>query len=579
MSNINTRNVSEDEEMLHRSFKNLITFGKFILSGGKPGGGDFLKTQPTPLFHKEIAREMMAKSNKPVAFILPRKSAKSTFNKAKILHSFLFAKHAKKWGFTDREHNFFFGWCADAKKKSEKNVSYIQLHLEHNPMVKHFFGNMKGKIWNMEDIETSHGDRLISTSNLTSMRGDTQATVFEGALRYSAVFLDDVENEKNTITDNSRDRIAGQILNNIMPGIEKVDMDTYDSWFTPRMFLSGTPVHFQAFYQKLIDRWTQKVADLGGSNPLIWTADEEEIAIRAEAEKDFEWRVISYKSTQPDLPGEVLWKENMSRKMLDEELKRYEIGEVRGVMGYYQEYELEVTREEDAIIGRKQIKYWKGYFEWDDQTKTRYLFVDGERKVVNTFLGCDPATDIDKKTSDFSVIMVIAVDINNNIYVLPYERHRGIQTTGLRNINGDIIGKKGVVDLIVELYKRYHCCNGKVEDVAMTRSIFPALNQYKVLSNDWTIHVSGEPVTTTISKRDMIYTGLAQRFAYGQIYVMENMFALIDEIVKFGPKMGHDDTIETLYYACKYAHPPDKTIGDGTRRSEEEESVPRAWNV
>jgi len=343
------------------------------------------------------------------------------------------------------------------------------------------------------------------------------------------------------------------------------------------MYFSGTPVHFQAFCQKLLDKWIQKVADFGGSNPLIWTADEEERKIREEAAKEFDWKVIAYKSTQPELPGGVLWNAHKPRKVLDQELKNYEINDIRGRMGYYQEYELEVTREEDAIIGRKQIKFWKGYFEWDDQAKEKYLFVDGERKVVNTFLGCDPATDIDKKTSDFSVILVIAVDINNNIYVLPYERHRGIPTTGMRNINREIIGKKGVVDYIVELYKRYHCNSGKVEDVAMNRSIFPALNQYKVLNNDWSIHVSGEPVSTSVSKTDKIYTGLGQRFAYGQIHVMENMFALIDEIVKFGPKMGHDDTIETLYYACKYAYPP--TNIKTTTGQREEKSVARDWKT
>jgi len=568
MANINSRNVSQAEELLYYSFKNLITFGKFILSGGKPGGGDFLKTQPTPAFHKMIAKALMEKSNKPLAFILPRESAKSTFSKAKILHSFCFSKAAKQFGFTEKEHTFFFGWCADNKKKSEKNVAYVQLHLEHNPMIKYYFGNMKGRTWNLEDIETANGNKLISTSNLTSLRGDTQATVFEGALRYSAVFLDDVENEKNTLTDNSRDRISDQILNNIMPGIEKVDLDTYDSWFVPRMFLSGTPVHFAAFYQTLLDKWIAKVADFGGSNPLVWTADKDELKIRKEAEEDFEWKVLSFKSTQPELPGGVLWKENKSRKILDQELRRYEINDVRGRMGYYQEYELEVTREEDAIIGRKSIKYWKGYFEWDGHNKIKYLYIDGERKVVNTFLGCDPATDIDKKTSDFSVIMVVAIDAENNVYVLPYERHRGIPTTGLRDISGNIVGKKGVVDIIVELYKKYKCNSGKVEDVAMNRSIFPALHQYKLTSNDWNVHVAGEPVSTSISKKDKLYTNLGPRFAYGHIHYMENMFALIDETAKFGPKMGHDDCLDALYYALKGAYPPSKIQSISTQQEE-----------
>ena len=34
------------------------------------------------------------------------------------------------------------------------------------------------------------------------------------------------------------------------------------------------------------------------------------------------------------------------------------------------------------------------------------------------------------------------------------------------------------------------------------------------------------------------------------------MFDLINEIVTFGPRMAHDDTIDALAYACKYAYPP-----------------------
>ena len=34
------------------------------------------------------------------------------------------------------------------------------------------------------------------------------------------------------------------------------------------------------------------------------------------------------------------------------------------------------------------------------------------------------------------------------------------------------------------------------------------------------------------------------------------MFDLTNEIITFGPKMAHDDTIETLYYAQLHAFPP-----------------------
>ena len=56
--------------------------------------------------------------------------------------------------------------------------------------------------------------------------------------------------------------------------------------------------------------------------------------------------------------------------------------------------------------------------------------------------------------------------------------------------------------------------------------------------------------------RDRIYSGLSGRFSTGNVFLKENMFDLTNEIITFGPKMAHDDTIETLYYAQLHAFPP-----------------------
>ena len=42
----------------------------------------------------------------------------------------------------------------------------------------------------------------------------------------------------------------------------------------------------------------------------------------------------------------------------------------------------------------------------------------------------------------------------------------------------------------------------------------------------------------------------------GLVNIKENMFDLSNEILTFGPRMAHDDTIETLYYASLHAFPP-----------------------
>ena len=59
-----------------------------------------------------------------------------------------------------------------------------------------------------------------------------------------------------------------------------------------------------------------------------------------------------------------------------------------------------------------------------------------------------------------------------------------------------------------------------------------------------------------MSKRDRIQEILAQRFAIGQIHLKKDQYDLEHEIITFGPRMGHDDTIDALAYACKYANPP-----------------------
>ena len=60
------------------------------------------------------------------------------------------------------------------------------------------------------------------------------------------------------------------------------------------------------------------------------------------------------------------------------------------------------------------------------------------------------------------------------------------------------------------------------------------------------------------------------------------MFDLIHEIVTFGPKMAHDDTIETLFYALLHAFPPgmkSKKSDNGTREWYKPKRKAKSWLV
>jgi len=539
-NNINLT-VSQEEALIAKAQTDLVLFGKLFL------GGDFLKSD-TPFFHKEMAKELMSESTKPCAFILARESAKTVLTKAKIIHDFCYAKMAHEWGLADAAENLFYGWCADSQKKSIRNVDYVRMHLKYNKILQHYFNGGRTLIGdkdNQEEITSCWGDRLMSSSNLTSMRGDTLSTIDEGAIRYSSVFLDDAESEKNTITENARERIIDNIMNGIMPAIDKNRPGR-------TLFFSGTPVHYASFTQKILDQWTKAVKDEGGGDPTLFTRSPDEILARKKAAEKFPWRVITYRSTQPECEGGVLWHSYRPQKILDGIKAGYEIRD-GNLSGYYQEYELQVVNEDDALISRKYIRFYEGYYEHEDGIN--YLVRDGERLKINTFIGCDPATDIKTKGSSYSVIIAIGVDVNNNIYVLHYERHRSIPNIGYRDVYGKV-EKKGVVDYILEMSDKYHTKHAVVENVAVTRSVFTALNEERRRLNKFKTIVIPENPAGDGSKLDRIYSSLSGRFAAGTIHMKQTHYDLITEISTFGPKMAHDDVMDALELACLRAYPP-----------------------
>jgi len=304
--------------------------------------------------------------------------------------------------------------------------------------------------------------------------------------------------------------------------------------------------------QRILDKWKKVVKEYGGSNPLMFTKDKRELEAREAAAAGFPWRVIAYRTTQPNLEGGVLWNSYKPREVLNQIKKEYIISK-RGESGYYQEYELEVQRAETARFTRDHIRYHDSIYKFENEQS--YIYAGNARIPVNCFLGCDPATDIEKNDADFSVVLVIAVDPDSNILVMEYIRERGAVTIGLRNHNDELVGKEGVVDYIIKLYDKYHCINGVVEDVAMNRSVFNSLNQRKLILKKAYMAVAGEP-PGGLNKLNRIYSSLSGDFSARKIFIRETMHDLEDEIITFGPKMGHDDTIESVYYAKKRAFPP-----------------------
>ena len=515
MANLNTKNVSRAEEELKLAQEDIIAFGKLFLPD------DFMRSE-TPFFHYQVADVVNDLDVRQLAIILPRGHGKTVLTKCSILHDFCFATGP-----------LFYGWVAASSKISVPNLDYIKYHLEYNERIKYYFGDLKGRKWTEDDIELKNGGKLISKSNLSGIRGGAKLHK-----RYDLIVLDDFEDENNTVTPESRAKISNLVTAVVFPALEPG---------TGRLRINGTPVHYDSFI-----------------NNILVSHD------RAKSEgKDFSWKVITYKAIQDD--GTPLWPGWFGHKEMERKKKFYvDSGQPQK---FYQEYMMEVQSAEDAIFTRDHIKYWEGDFIHDDETGVSYLHtVEGDVKPLNVFTGVDPATDSTRRDSDFSVLLTIGVDPNNNIYVLNYIRKRSLPVLG---IPGD--PKKGIVDHIFELNNIYHPSLFTIEETTMSRPVFQALMAEMRRRNDFSVKYAAEKPGNRMSKRDRIQEILAQRFSVGSVHIKKDMYDLQREIITFGPRMGHDDTIDALAYACKFAHPPKGIKEDGEGNYRKHKPKAKSW--
>ena len=494
MANINSRNISEAEEELRLAYSDLVAFGKLFLPD------DFMRSE-SPFFHYEVCDALNDHSHRQLAVILPRGHGKTVLTKCSIMHDFCFA-----------DEPLFYGWVAASSKISVPNLDYIKYHIEYNDRIKYYFGSLKGKKWTEDDIELNNGCKLISKSNLSGIRGGAKLHK-----RYDLIVLDDFEDENNTVTPESRAKIANLVTAVVFPALEPK---------TGRLRINGTPVHFDSFIQKILVGYDQ--------------ANKED--------KDYSWKVITYKALQED--GTPLWPSWFGHKEMERKKKFY--ADSGTPHKFYQEYMMEVQSEEDSLFTREHIKFWDGTFTKDADSGLTFIIPDGEDpQPCNIFVGVDPATDSARRNSDYSVLITIAVTPNNNIYVLDYVRNRTLPVLGIPGS-----GQKGIVDYMFEINEFYNPKMFTVEDTTMSKPIFQAVYSEMRRRNLFNLSFKAETPGNRMSKRDRIQEILAQRFAVGQIHMKKNHYELHREIITFGPRMAHDDTIDALAYACKYSHPP-----------------------
>ena len=489
--NIIPPDLSQKEQALELAKKDIITFGQMFMPE------DFMKSSPAP-YQYELS-DLLLGDEKRACIILPRGHAKSTLAKTALLYQLYFAPPEKKQ---------FIAWVSEEQSQAIDHIKYIQNHIDVNPALRYYFGDLKGSKWTEKEFTTSRGDRIIAKGTSQRLRGRSQL-----GLRYTNIVLDDFESELNTKTPDRRREIKEWVMSTVEPALENSKEQEGSIW------LIGTIVHYDSFLQGVYD--SNQLAKKEGRTSA--------------------WNVL-YKKAMVD--GVPLWPSYFTKKKLDDIKSRF--SEMGLVHKFAQEYMNEARDLETAKFKIDRINKYRGTLE--ERGGFNYMMIDESAIPVNVYMGVDLAYETHAR-SDFQVIMTIAIDSDRNIYIVDYYREHSPlydmprviidlarKYHPVRRVNVEKVGAQGIIkDHVNKL-------------AGSDRKLAPGLSQ-------------GIRPPGGIKKEDRLEALLCPIVNSRKLFIKKEHEGIIDEMFEF-PKGRNDDLLDGLWYAVTTAKPPKSSAID-----------------
>jgi len=485
--NINKNNVSEKERVLELAKRDIVAFGQLFLPE------DFMKSAPAS-YHYELNSLLLDPNKKRNCIILPRGHSKSTMAKTALLYHLYFNPEGKKE---------FIAWVAEEQSQAIDHIKYMQNHIEVNPALNYYFGDIRGTKWTEKEFTTSKGDRVIAKGTSQRLRGRSQL-----GLRYTKIILDDFESELNTKTPDRRREIKEWVMSTVEPALENSAGNEGSIW------LIGTIVHYDSFLQSIYDGYTEASRD----------------------GRKYAWDVMYHKAINDN--GDVLWPSYFSREKLDDIRSRFE--DVGLSHKFAQEYLNEARDLQNAKFKTDRLEYYDHEFE----SRDGYCYIVNSKDAIpiNVYIGVDLAYEA-TQSSDFQIIMIIGIDSDRNIYVIDYMREH--------------IPLYDMPDQIFEYAREYSPVKRvNVEHVGAQGIVKDAVN--KMTGQDRKVAPGialGVRPPSGIKKEDRLESLLAPIVNRGKMFIKRKHTTLIDEMFQF-PKGKNDDILDGLWYAINKSRPP-----------------------
>jgi len=308
----------------------------------------------------------------------------------------------------------FIIYVCDAKDQSSLVVQTIQQELEENELLIEDFGDQTAKdTWGKNELVTKSGCRLMARGAKSRMRG-----LKSGKNRPDLVVMDDVENDKNTMTADLRDQLWSWVRRVVL-NLPSVNGD---------VVMVGTVLHWDSILMRIIkdDAWNSKIISALDKN------------------------------------GKSTWPEGWPEQRLEK--KKREIG----TEAFSQEFLNDPIDVESQAFKRSHLRTYK---------MSEKNFEQNHFTIYHHYLTWDPAWSGNKR-SHYTGMMVIAVDGDNNWWVRDIYREHATETEAI-NMFFHLQQKYGCIRQGMETVFRQISLKDAMEDEMRKRNIFFEIEKLK----------------------------------------------------------------------------------------------------
>ena len=438
----------------------------------------------TPPFHKEVYANLADDEKRRVLIAAPRGTAKSTVTT--LIYPLW------RVAFKKSDEDLFIVIVSESQAQSINFLSRIKYHLIHSDRFKEVFGDMgpnTARRWTHTDIVLANGTRIIAVGTGQRVRG-----FIEGDTRPNLIVVDDFESELNAYTPEARAKNRKWMTEAVIPSLSDEG----------KIAMIGTVISEDCF--------------------LYW------------AKESSAWEVLWYSIWNDK--EESIWPERFPKERILQ--IKDEFSSVGNINGFYQEYMNIAQSPEDAPFQPDWIKLHSYEYKRVDgqNVLVKNEGLENEKiKPVEIYTGVDPASSLSAR-ADFFVIATIAIDNDNNKYVIDIYR--------------DKISPAKQPQKIIDIYKKFKPRRIKVETVGYQEALRTAVRE---LMREEEIYIPGleSGVKPRNSKSERLLS-LVPLFAKGTFYFKPEHMIAQQEFLSY-PKGKHDDIMDAIWTALDRAKP------------------------